>query len=99
MWVLIALGVALLLLLWFLRYIGLFYDPLVYTGKPPFSGSFKIAYVYGRGAYRNVAPFFNEFRRIAPDPDTKFVGIYYDDPKVLIRMDYEPLSLFICFTL
>jgi len=77
MWFYIFVAILLLVLV-FLYYIGLFYRPVVSTGKGPFDGTFRVAYKFGRVPYQNVTTFFKEIMEVYPK--CKAVGIYYDDP-------------------
>ena len=70
--------IILLTILGFAIYSGLFVTINPGAGPPPIK-NVKIAYKFGRGAYKNVGPIFTEVTSLAPK--LRCIGIYYDDPK------------------
>ena len=85
---LIAIGICVMLLLLCLTIIALLYvsgivSPIdVGAGTPPI-GKATIAYKFGRGPYKNAGNLFNDVTKYAPE--FKCLGIYYDDPKVVMK--------------
>lgn len=57
MWLYIFAAIVVLVLV-FLHYSGLFYRPIVETGKGPFDGTFRVAYKFGRGPYQVIHVIF-----------------------------------------
>lgn len=53
MWFYVFVAILFLILI-YLHYIGLFYRPIVETGKGPFEGTFRVAYKFGRGPYQVI---------------------------------------------
>lgn len=72
-----------------LSYSGLFTEPLVSTGEPPWSKkSVTIAYKYIKGPYNSneIGATFTEVTSIAPK--ALCIGIFYDDPHVKHKLSW-----------
>lgn len=62
-------------LLW---YSGVFYNIVIGAGKPPIT-NVEVAYLVGRGPYKNAGELFTVVTGAAPFQ--RPLGVYYDDPK------------------
>ena len=84
---LIAIGICLMILLLGSTLVALLYVSGLLSGidvgagDPPI-GKATVAYKFARGSYRNSGDLFNEVTKHAPE--YKCLGIYYDDPRLVI---------------
>lgn len=63
-----------------LVYSGLFESVVVASGNPPI-GKATIAYIHGKGAYKEIGQVFTRLSTYLPaNKEFKMLGIYYDDP-------------------
>ena len=87
-WEIVFVVVAFLLFagLTYLYYSGLFY-PINLKIAKPYDGSLPIAYKYVIGNYYNCGKLFQEFVG-ATSNDTTLIGMYYDDPDVVVGTSY-----------
>ena len=83
-WVLI---LAILIILVYLVYSGIFYRIKIRTDQPSF-GTMCLSYKFYQGSYSDIRFAFSELSSIAPLEKMKVIGIYYDDPKLVIFINF-----------
>ena len=77
---------------------GVFYKPVIRTGSPPFE-IVCIGYKFYQGTYSQDAKnAFGDLAKICRKQSLNFLGIYYDNPK-LVSHQLEPVESLLGFSL